>query len=206
MSGSTASGTAAAEPHLDALDAHLLALQIEVWIAPACERVQVVGSVRRGKPVVGDLELVVIPRRTTDLFGAPVGSELDSLLEGLVADGRLRRHPTKPAYGERLKRFLLHEPWNVQVELWSADRDNWGDIVTIRTGSSAFSRLLMTAREHGGLMPAGMRQSGGYLWRGSERLSCPEECDYFGALGIDQVPDPETRDEALIEALRGKVV
>ncbi len=68
-------------------EAKAIALRVCERIAPACERVEVAGSIRRGKPQVGDIELVVIPRFETktvdDMFG-PVQSPKRNVLWDLL--------------------------------------------------------------------------------------------------------------------------
>jgi hypothetical protein len=52
------------------LDAERIAAAIVADLAPSCARIQVAGSVRRRKEVVGDIEVVVIPRDApAGLFG-----------------------------------------------------------------------------------------------------------------------------------------
>jgi DNA polymerase/3'-5' exonuclease PolX len=51
-----------------------------IHLRPACERIEVAGSVRRGKSEVSDVELVAIPRfgEQLNLFGEPA-SQVDLL-------------------------------------------------------------------------------------------------------------------------------
>ncbi len=60
------------------------------------------------------------------------------------------------------------------------------------------------APHHSGLMPSGLRQSDGYLWRkqgardvhypeGYEKMPCLEEAAYFLVLGSPSVPSPPER-------------
>lgn len=61
-------------------------------LLPGCERIEVAGSIRRGRPDVGDIELVAIPRTTTEpdgLFDSLEVSELDRAVDALVGDGEL---------------------------------------------------------------------------------------------------------------------
>ncbi len=37
-------------------------------LAPNCHRVELAGSLRRGRPMVGDIEIVAIPIRPTNLL------------------------------------------------------------------------------------------------------------------------------------------
>ena len=184
-------------------EAERLAEDLVGWLAPACAAVCAVGSVRRRRPEVKDVELALLPAMQADLFGGerPAPHLLDGALRELIASRRLAWHPEKPADGPRQKRLWV-PALRAQVELWIADgRENWGNTLVIRTGSADFGHWLVTPRAHGGAMPAGMHHAGGYLWRGGERLSCPDEAAFFRALGIGEVPPPETRDLELARRL-----
>lgn len=77
------------------------------------------------------------------------------------------------------------------------------EIFAIRTGSSDFSKWLVTPVSWAGAMPIGMRQKDGYLWRGETRIDCPEESDLFTALGLSFIP-LEDRDDGRWEKYKGK--
>lgn len=177
-------------------------------IAPACHAVQICGSVRREKPEVGDIEIVAVPvvyETAQSLFSdvPPVEmSELDTQLLTMVArqlvrfDGELKRN------GPKYKR-LVHGHGTAEqivIDLFIAEPTNYGNLVAIRTGNAEFSRLLVTQRAFGGLMPGDLRQSGGHLWRGETRMDCPTEAAFFAALGLD-VPDPRIRNSDLVPHL-----
>src|SRR5512145_1569634 len=53
------------------LVATTLAAKVVAQLAPYCERVEVAGSVRRRKDVVGDIELVAIPKVQTQIHVQP---------------------------------------------------------------------------------------------------------------------------------------
>ena len=40
-------------------------------LRPACERIEIAGSLRREKAMVGDIEIVAVPRLERDLLGEP---------------------------------------------------------------------------------------------------------------------------------------
>ena len=46
---------------IELAEAHRLAEKIVALVSPAMDRVEIAGSIRRKKPVVGDIELVGIP-------------------------------------------------------------------------------------------------------------------------------------------------
>jgi DNA polymerase/3'-5' exonuclease PolX len=41
-------------------------------LRPACQRIEIAGSLRRHRPMVGDIEICAIPIMPTDLFGEPL--------------------------------------------------------------------------------------------------------------------------------------
>ncbi len=183
-------------------EAERLAAEIAGWLADGCSRIEVVGSVRRRKSEVRDLEFVVLPALQGDLLGGqtPALWALDQAIARAVQQRRWRWDEANPANGNQLKRLWVPSE-AVKVELWIADSPgNYGNLTVIRTGDADFSHLLVTPRPHG-LMPVGMREQGGYLWRGAERLDCPDEPAFFAALGLDQVPEPAARTGTLARRL-----
>ena len=186
---------------------------LEAW-GPACERIEIAGSVRRGNPDPHDIEIVAIPRREVlvakrDMFAdSEVATSernlLDELLAGWKAGGRLRDRPDKNgrgAWGPRLKRALYQTTIsqlnrNVGIDIFSVlPPAQWGVIFAIRTGPADFSKELVTSRLEGGFMPVGMQVKDGSLWiagrNGSARVDTPEEEDFFAALGLPCWPPQE---------------
>lgn len=49
--------------------ARRMADRLLALLAPACERIAIAGSIRRGVPLVGDIEIVAMPRVTTEPAG-----------------------------------------------------------------------------------------------------------------------------------------
>lgn len=169
-------------------------------LAAGCERIEFAGSLRRaglGDPLLGDLELVAIPQTGRLQFGIPAERQvnaLEAILLDLIAQGVIRRLPVelaRPAWGPRYKKFWapVDREW-LQVDLFLADRANWGAIFTIRTGSDAFSRALVTHIRY----KTPYVQDDGYLrvQASSEVVPVPEEADYFAAAGVQWV-EPVTR-------------
>lgn len=188
--------------------AEQLARHVQALLAPACHQLLVVGSVRRKKAQTKDIELAVISKPAAPVFGEPGSSKsrLETLLARLILHGDLKLPtPDRRVDGPRQKRYLLRQAGGVELELWIADsEDNFGNVAVIRTGDHLFSRALVTQRSSGGLMPRGMKQHEGYLWRDDVRLSCPDEESFFAALGIEDIPDPSLRDEAMAHRLRAR--
>lgn len=166
------------KPKWPLAEAKALAIRICDRIAPACERVEVAGSIRRGKSEVGDIELVVIPRfeMPADLFG-PVEASRQNVLWGLL-DGFSNKkllHYTKA--GDRYRQFTFLDEPPVQVDLFTCARDNWGWIFLVRTGSASFSHHMA-----GRLNASGYTSKEGWICGAQgpmDRVETPKEEDVF---------------------------
>lgn len=168
-------------------------------LAPACERIEIAGSIRRGLPLVGDIELLAVPRFAdypSGLFGEMESvNELDLLCDRLHHEGVLRDRLDKNghrAWGARFKRAVYHlVPVDLFVVLPPAQ---WGVLFMIRTGPADFSRRLVTHTDAGGLLPINMAVKDGVLWRVDASqaprfaplaaIDTPEEYDVFTAIGV----------------------
>lgn len=168
-----------------------IAQRLRAALAPNCERIELAGSLRRRKPLVGDIELVAIPCRPTDLLGAPLTGPtyLDRFLDDRAV------HFTKR--GEKYQQFAYGR---YTVDLFLATPATWGSIFTIRTGSADFSRWLVTAQPHGAA-PWGLVFQGGRLHAHGRPLATPEEVDVFHALGLAYL-EPNHRHGPLTDPVR----
>lgn len=95
------------------------------YITPYCNKVSIAGSVRREVDYVGDVEIVVTAK---DEFS--LGICFPEGFKGMVVNGT------------RLKRFKYPES-GIQIELYIVVNEaDYGRILAIRTGSSAYSHHL----------------------------------------------------------------
>lgn len=195
-------------------EAVTLAWELVALLGPFCERLEVCGSIRRGRETIGDIELVAIPKMgepTKDLFGASVlessfswlDSELVSLLNRLVVS---KREPVK--WGDRFK-AMVYRGFPVDLFIVRPPDRQWGVLQLIRTGSNDFAHRLVTpddrhafspeGRDLGqGWMPPFMFCKKGSLWRIKaggpfEQVQTPEELHVFAAIGRAFV-DPDQRE------------
>lgn len=193
--------------------AQTLASQIIELLAPACEKIEVAGSVRRLKPEPGDIEIVALPivAELPGFFGVTEPfSRLELRIRELLGSGTLVLDQVVKRNGAKAKRFVVMSDshWlkptepieRIAIDLFIADRDNYGDTMAIRTGDSDFSHALVTERRYGGLMPSYLKHHDGYLWRGIEKLACPTEEDFFHALGLRWV-EPQFRNASVVREL-----
>ncbi len=156
-------------------------------LRPACQRIEIGGSIRREKDMIGDIELVAVPKCMPDLFGEPTTiSELDTLLS------------TWPIAfvknGQKYKQFVFTGNSGEQytVDLFLPSVETWGVIYMIRTGSADFAARMVTSREKGGLMPDDLSVADGRVWLNGAALNLAEESDLFAEWGMDFV-EPKDR-------------
>lgn len=187
-----------------AAEARVVADRLIAQLGPVSERIAIAGSLRRGASDVGDLELVAIPKTTSeavdrgDLWGSTHVMERDLLAEELElmrADGILAMHPDRPAAGDRYQR-LVHARTELQVDIFTVRPPaQWGVIFLIRTGPAAYSQAFVTEVRRRGYHVAGGALHVGSLGCGA--IACtvvptPEEADVYREVGITFV-DPGAR-------------
>lgn len=181
-------------------EAERIAAEILADVAPFTERVEVAGSIRRGKAEVGDIEIVATPRLApAGLFGDRTvsalwehlcTSESYSFIKGDRADGRYHQ--------------LQHRAYaGLQVDIFLAQPDNWGWILLVRTGSAVFSTGALTAwKRLQGIGPDAKGSIDGRLVdRAGRQIATPEEATVFELLGMEGVP-PRRRTDDFWEAYR----
>lgn len=154
----------------------------------------IAGSVRRGEKFVGDVEHVVVPTITTSagLFpGAAVEqvNELWAALDNMVQMGTVRKaqygQTLSTRWGEKYRGVVFR---GIKHEIFTADNDNFGAILAIRTGPAPFSTRLVSE-----LRTRGLRQQDGYVTDAAgQRISAPDEMRYFWLCGVNYLP-PEKR-------------
>jgi len=163
-------------------------------LEPACERIEIAGSIRRGNPEVHDSELVYIPYLVTqrvNLFDEALVPATDVIVHYLVEEGVLKWDDEVKRNGPKYKR-LIDTRTGLVVELFRATRENWGLQLALRTGPGGFNKVWAAKPWQGGVMPVDVTMRDGYLWRSGQKLSTPTEEDFFRELGIPYWP-PEER-------------
>lgn len=184
-------------------EARVLADELVALLSPHCERLEVVGSIRRQRPTIGDIELLAVPIAQVglDLFGfqapTPPVYMLDEACQGMVHDGVLSHRLDKngrPACGTKYKRLSYKD---VGLDLFSVlPPAQWGVLSIVRTGSADFSHRLVTPIERGGWMPRNLYCRDGALWAtDGHKLVTPREQDVFAFLGRPYV-EPGLREVA----------
>ena len=177
--------------------AQMVADMLKSQLAPYCKRIGVAGSIRRQKPMVGDIELLAIPDVVTlrNLLGE-VTEELDTLDQGiqrLIEAGflayRLNRAGHRLGYGTKNK-FLVHLPSGIPVDIFSTTEEKWAMSLVIRTGPADFNKRLMATAQARGMR--GHAYGEGFTLADGSALACKTEQEVFAAVGWPYLP-PEER-------------
>jgi len=129
--------------------AYRFAEQIVRELKPACDRIEIAGSLRRRKQTVGDIEIVCISKPALDLIGQEVGMQVEGRLANMVTRGMLK-NPT--LNGPRHKQFEI-AGLKCMLDLYITTPDCWPVIFAIRTGPQDFSKRLVTQKSNGGMLP-----------------------------------------------------
>jgi DNA polymerase/3'-5' exonuclease PolX len=142
-------------------------------LAPHCERILIAGSIRRLRPDVKDIELLVIPKHVpAGLFS----DELEVDPDFCAAVNHWRKVKGEPT-GKYTQRVL---PGGMKLDLFIATPDNWGWQLCLRTGSAGFNAhvMLPALKRHGYVMEQGA------IWRNGQVVPTPEETDVWSLSGL----------------------
>ena len=152
-----------------------IAEKVKARLAPHCDRIEIAGSIRRKNPFVKEIEIVAIPKPyDIGLFESGIATVVNQWPK---VRGEL---PCK--YTQRIL------PEGIALDLFFADKDNWGLIYAMRTGSADYSHHVLG----NAWVREGYRSVEGYLCSNGKRIAVPEEEDLFRLIGVNYV-EPEKR-------------
>ena len=140
-------------------------------IADLCHEVEVLGSIRRRRPLVRDVDIVLYPK----VLMWP-GVILSKLKEHFESQGRdFYVHKEGPGMGQI---WIDHD---LSVDFWTATAENWGLMRLLKTGSVYHNIMLATLAKS----------------QGKKLTELPDmvtEEAIFEELGLEYVP-PEEREQ-----------
>lgn len=157
-------------------------------LRPFCERIEFAGSLRRRSPMVGDAEIVMIPKveEERDMFGDVINTK--SLLEEALPSLLKKWDASTTLNGPKQKKVIFRVD-TFPLDLFIVKPETWGVLFTLRTGPEEYGHWLVTKKMHNGAMPDGMYVREGRLYDGSlsrvVTLDTPEEEDFFKAIGLE---------------------
>jgi DNA polymerase (family 10) len=152
--------------------AQALAAEVVGILTPVVERVEVVGSIRRQRPTVRDIDLVLIPKN-----------------QGLL-DTKLREMGCQFG-GPKIRRLVYPRDMGAPVDIYIATPETWATLLLIRTGSTRHNvYLCKLARARGWQLKANGQ---GLLDSQDKRVAGDTEQSIFAALGL-KYREPEERE------------
>jgi DNA polymerase/3'-5' exonuclease PolX len=170
------------------------------FLEPYCERIEIAGSVRRLRPVCGDVDLVVIPKFKDhfDLLGVLERREnllLSFLIEYLRKKGPQQRwvNGKEPEVGG--VNYLIQGA-KCQLDVFVATPATWATMLVCRTGSkehNAWIAMRATARRMHWNPYKGLKTHAGDL------LQPKSEEEFYEALGL---PFIEPMDRERVHLMR----
>ncbi|MES2705161.1 MAG: hypothetical protein V4726_01030 [Verrucomicrobiota bacterium] len=112
-----------------------LAERIVAELAPCCALIAVAGSIRRGLPDAGDIDIVCLPRwqREADLSAAFRACAMSG---GIIQDGRISKRCQLRKSGVQLDLWVAH---HAVPDLLAPLPCNWGAMLLTYTGSPSFN-------------------------------------------------------------------
>lgn len=154
-------------------------------LQPACERIEIAGSIRRRRPQCGDIDLVIVPKLKPvhDLFGNVVANTNLAVLEIKKVFTELKGLLVKDG-----DNYMVIESSGIQVDIWFGTAETFGTLWMCRTGSKAHNIWLATgaAKRGGHWNPHQGLRVAGKTWSRTEE-------EIYAAIGVPFLP-PEARD------------
>ena len=177
------------KPRFSAAIARKVADELAAELAPRCERIEIAGSLRRGKAEVGDIEILYIPkigqvRMPGELF-PQTGSLTDELLNQWLAQRVLAKRPNingNAAWWGVQNKFAVHVASGIPVDLFATTAERWFGSLVIRTGSKEMNTTLANSALRRGMQ----LHSYGVLEnaRTGEQIIPQSEREVFERLGV----------------------
>jgi DNA polymerase/3'-5' exonuclease PolX len=187
-------------------DARAIGEQLIEELSWGCERIEIAGSVRREKPEVKDLELVVLPgmgQRPVGFWESEEYSMFEMAMDEALTRGVLEKDERLVRWGSKYKRARFRNGGqDLVVELFVAQRHTWGYVLALRTGPADFNKIWASHEYHGGCLPLGYRLRDGELWHHGEVVPVEEEEAFFEAIGLPWWPPAERTAERLTAWLK----
>lgn len=169
--------------HLPLARAEALAKQLVARMQPWCQRIEVAGSIRRRRPVVGDIDLVILSDRAEDLRAhcASKWSEVSSGPQNAIYQTRL--------WDGSIVQIDMFFAQPESSDLFTRSPTNFGSLLICRTGSKEHNIKLVEWAKRLGLRWNPYRG----VFRGDNLIASATEEEVFAALELSWQP-PEGRE------------
>lgn len=159
------------------LKARKYAARVVELLKPHCDRIEIAGSIRRGKSEVGDIDIVCIPKKRMDMLGQPDGN-----CEGFCSEvGKWEVSKGDARFDKHIRRILPGGE-GIGLDIFIAVPDTYGWMLAMRTGSIEFNRRIYIQR----LKEKGCYSEDGAIYRKFNGCITQKEVNgymqYFAAL------------------------
>jgi len=175
-------------------------------LRPACERIEIKGSLARLKADVKDIDILLVPDltplpRPRLEFGKPMPVVHKTMLDKMIADMKDEDVIDLQKNGPRGKEFYLKHAGIVAELYLVLPPATWGVRSLVVTGPADFSHWVVTRRRNGGALPNGYRVQDGAVWEGEKQVMDLEgqtivgfesEKDFLEFLGLGWI-EPKDR-------------
>ncbi len=185
--------------------ARAIAEELKWQLETGCDRVEIVGDIRRQKPEVRDIKLLCIPtegwpippvyRDLVDLISdqLPEFEDIDPIDDEvmiLIVEGVLGFRPKgRRAYGPK-KKFMVHAPSGIGVDIFTTDNQCWSIALVVTTGGDMTNKRIASAAQRKGWR---FRTSGDGFDTLNSHITCTTEREVFEAVGLPYL-SPEQRE------------
>jgi len=185
--------------------ARAIAEELKWQLETGCDRVEIVGDIRRQKPEVRDINLLCIPTEgkpiplvycdLVDLISDPLPEfdDVDTIgqeVTELMLQGVLGFRPTgRRAYGPK-KKFMVHVPSGIGVDIFTTDAQCWAVALVMKTGGDTTNKRIASAARRKGWR---FRTSEDGFDTPDSHITCSTEIEVFEAVGLPYLP-PEQRE------------
>lgn len=169
-----------------------IATALEEELAKGCAKTQIAGSLRRRKPFVNDIEILVIPKPQTkqkenDLFTEEIPGDF-WILEQLLKKGTLEKRKKcngTLTYGPRTK-LLVHTASGIPVDVFSCSPPEWVNCLFSRTGGKATNIAIASNAKRCQL--AWEAFGAGFRTKQGELIEIKSEKEIFAIVGLPYLP------------------
>ena len=161
-------------------EAKTIAKRVKEALTPYCDRIEIAGSIRRQKPIVHDIDIVMIPKPEAAFKGGGPRWMTTNLIASMG---------TIEMDGPKIKRLRLAEQ-NITIDIYLATPATWATLLLIRTGSKENNiRLCSLAKRKGWQLKA---NGDGLFDDENNRVAGDTEKSIYEALGVPY-QEPEER-------------
>lgn len=180
-------------------EAEEIAKEILAILEPFCLKIQIAGSIRRRKPLVGDIEILYIPKSGEAPSPGSLFADLHSediceeKIKALITEGKItlrKKSDGTTAFGKKVK-LLEVLPKRMPLDLFTCNALDWSNNLVSRTGGKDSNIVIASAALSLGLewMPFG---PGFRISATGEIIPVTKEEDAFAICKLPYLP-PELR-------------